>query len=58
MVHEEIMGSIYRMVDQFIAFVPTLIAIILLIIIGKLLGTYLGKIGAKILVARKINYGT
>jgi len=49
MVHEEIMGSIYRMVDQFIAFVPTLVAIILLIIIGKILGTYLGKIGAKIL---------
>lgn len=43
------MGSIYRMVDQFIAFVPTLVAIILLIIIGKILGTYLGKIGARIL---------
>jgi hypothetical protein len=37
------------MVDQFINFVPTLVAIILLIIIGKILGTYLGKIGASIL---------
>jgi hypothetical protein len=37
------------MVDQFINFIPTLIAIILLIIIGKILGTYLGKIGASIL---------
>ncbi len=49
MVHEQVMASIYRMVDQFINFVPTLVAIILLIIIGKILGTYLGKIGASIL---------
>jgi hypothetical protein len=49
MVRVEIMDSIYSMVDQFIAFIPTLVAIILLIIIGKILGTYLGKIGARIL---------
>lgn len=37
------------MLDQFIAFIPTLVAIILLIIIGTILGKALGKIGAKIL---------
>jgi hypothetical protein len=37
------------MIDQFIAFIPTLVAIILLIIIGKILGTFLGKVGARIL---------
>jgi hypothetical protein len=37
------------MIDQLIAFIPTLIAIILLIIIGKILGTFLGKVGARIL---------
>jgi hypothetical protein len=37
------------MINQFIAFIPTLIAIILLIIIGKILGTFLGKVGARIL---------
>jgi hypothetical protein len=37
------------MLDQFIAFIPTLVAIILLIIIGKILGTFLGKVGARVL---------
>ncbi len=37
------------MVNQFIAFIPTLIAIIVLIILGKILGTFLGKIGARAL---------
>ncbi len=41
--------SVYNMINQFIAFIPTLIAIILLIIIGAILGKYVGKIGAKIL---------
>jgi hypothetical protein len=41
--------SLYNMINQFIAFIPTLIAIILLIIIGAILGKYVGKIGAKIL---------
>ncbi|HHV25007.1 MAG TPA: hypothetical protein GXX65_10980 [Methanosarcina sp.] len=49
MVENQIMTSIYNMLDQFIAFIPTLVAIILLIIIGKILGTFLGKIGARIL---------
>lgn len=37
------------MANQFIAFIPTLVAIILLIIVGKIVGTFLGKLGAKIL---------
>jgi hypothetical protein len=41
--------SIYSMINQFIAFIPTLIAVILLIIIGLILGKFVGKIGAKIL---------
>jgi len=49
MVQTEVMGSLYNMLDQFIAFVPTLIAIILLLIIGTVVGKALGKIGAKIL---------
>jgi Conserved TM helix. len=49
MVETQIMTSVYNMLDQFIAFIPTLVAIILLIIIGKILGTFLGKVGARIL---------
>ncbi|AKB79068.1 hypothetical protein MSHOH_2585 [Methanosarcina horonobensis HB-1 = JCM 15518] len=49
MVQNEIMNSLYAMFDQFIAFIPTLVAIILLIIIGTILGKALGKIGAKVL---------
>jgi hypothetical protein len=49
MVENQIMNSVYSMLDQFIAFIPTLVAIILLIIIGKILGTFLGKVGAGIL---------
>jgi hypothetical protein len=49
MVQTEVMGSLYNMLDQFIAFVPTLVAIILLLIIGTVVGKALGKIGAKVL---------
>lgn len=49
MVVEEVMNSVYDMINQFIAFIPTLVAIILLIIIGSVLGKFLGKIGARIL---------
>jgi hypothetical protein len=49
LVDVQIMNSLYSMVNQFIAFIPTLVAIILLIIIGKILGTALGKIGSRIL---------
>lgn len=37
------------MVDQFIAFIPTLVAIIVLFIVGIVLGKALGKIGARFL---------
>lgn len=49
MVQSEIVDSLYGMLDQFIAFVPTLVAVILLIIIGLILGKFIGKIGAKVL---------
>jgi hypothetical protein len=49
MVQTEIMSSLYAMYDQFIAFIPTLVAIIILIIIGLILGKGLGKLGSKIL---------
>ncbi len=49
MVETEIMISLYAMFNQFIAFIPTLVAIILLLIVGVILGKALGKIGAKIL---------
>lgn len=49
MVQTEITNSLYNMLDQFIAFIPTLVAIILLIIVGTILGKFLGKIGARIL---------
>lgn len=49
MAEDQIMNSIYSMLNQFIAFIPTLVAIILLIIIGKIFGTFLGKVGAKAL---------
>lgn len=44
-----IMDSVYTMLDKMIAFLPTLIAVILLLIVGKIAGKALGKIGAKIL---------
>jgi len=49
LVQSEIMNSLYNMADEVISFVPTLVAIILLIIVGKILGSIIGKIGAKIL---------
>lgn len=49
MVQSEIMNSLYNMADEVISFVPTLVAIILLIIVGKILGSVIGKIGAKVL---------
>ncbi|MEZ5335799.1 MAG: hypothetical protein R2741_11470 [Methanolobus sp.] len=44
-----ILDSIYTMLDQTIAFLPTLVAIILLLIVGTIAGKALGKIGSKIL---------
>ncbi|TFH04792.1 MAG: hypothetical protein E4H06_02380 [Methanosarcina sp.] len=49
MVQSEIMNSLFNMTDKVISFIPTLVAIILLIIVGKILGSVIGKIGAKIL---------
>ncbi|WP_410507009.1 hypothetical protein RSJ42_09175 [Methanosarcina hadiensis] len=49
MVETEVTNSLYNMLDQFIAFIPTLVAIIILIIIGTILGKALGRIGATIL---------
>ncbi|MCO5382707.1 MAG: hypothetical protein NHB15_11925 [Methanosarcina barkeri] len=49
MVQTEITNSLLNMVDQFIAFIPTLVAIIILIIVGKIVGTFLGKLGARLL---------
>ncbi|WP_342304418.1 hypothetical protein [Methanolobus sp. ZRKC5] len=44
-----IMDSVYTMIDQLIAFLPTLIAVIVLLIIGLIAGKAIGKIGSKIL---------
>jgi hypothetical protein len=44
-----ITDSLYNMADQFISFVPTLIAIIVLAILGWILGKLLGKYGSQIL---------
>lgn len=49
LVQTQITNSLINMANQFIAFIPTLVAIILLIIVGKIVGTFLGKLGAKIL---------
>jgi hypothetical protein len=49
LVEAQITNSLVAMADQFIAFIPTLVAIIILIILGKLLGTFLGKLGARAL---------
>lgn len=49
MVESQILGSIYGMIDQFISFIPTLIAVILLAVIGWIAGKVLGNIGSKIL---------
>lgn len=44
-----IMDSLYVMMNQLIAFIPTLIAIILLLIVGIIAGKAIGKIGSKVL---------
>ncbi|WP_407357208.1 mechanosensitive ion channel family protein [Methanolobus sp. WCC5] len=49
MATSQIMGSVYNMLDQMIAFLPTLVAVIVLLIVGLIAGKALGKIGAKIL---------
>jgi len=49
LVGTEITNSFINIIDQFIAFIPTLVAIIILIIVGKIVGTFLGKLGARFL---------
>ena len=49
MVETQIMNSLFNVLNQFIAFIPTLIAIIILIILGKILGTVLGRVGSSVL---------
>ncbi|MBP1910611.1 mechanosensitive ion channel family protein [Methanolobus bombayensis] len=44
-----IMNSVYTMLDEMIAFLPTLIAVVVLLIVGMVAGKALGKIGSKIL---------
>ena len=44
-----IMNSLYTMIDKMIAFLPTLVAVIVLLIVGMIAGKALGKIGSKIL---------
>ncbi|SDF30691.1 Conserved TM helix [Methanolobus vulcani] len=44
-----ILDSVYTMLDKMIAFLPTLIAVIVLLIVGMIAGKALGKIGSKIL---------
>ncbi|MBN2111217.1 MAG: hypothetical protein JW705_09070 [Methanosarcinaceae archaeon] len=49
MASSQIMDSLYAMLDQTIAFLPTLVAVIILLIVGLIAGKALGKIGAKVL---------
>lgn len=49
MVNTPIMDSLYNMASQFIEFIPTLVAIIVLLIVGIFLGKGLGKLGARVL---------
>jgi len=49
MVETAIMDSVYGLISVLIAFIPLLIAVILLLIIGWIAGRALGKIGSKIL---------
>jgi mechanosensitive ion channel-like protein len=49
MVESPILTSLFGMVDQFIAFIPTLVAVIVLMIVALIVGKILGKIGAKVL---------
>jgi hypothetical protein len=49
MVESQILSSVYGMIDQFISFIPILIAVIFLAVIGWIAGKVLGNIGSKIL---------
>jgi len=42
-------ASLYKMADQAMLFLPTLVAVILLLIVGRIAGRIIGKIGARVL---------
>ncbi len=46
---DQILNSLYNLGQQFIAFIPTLVAVIVLIIVGWVAGRFLGRVGSKVL---------
>ncbi len=49
MADSQILDSLYSLGQQFIAFIPTLVAVIVLIIVGWIVGRFLGRVGSKVL---------
>ncbi|SNQ58926.1 mechanosensitive ion channel family protein [Candidatus Methanoperedens nitratireducens] len=49
MADSQILDSLYNLGQQFVAFIPTLVAVIVLIIVGWIAGRFLGKVGSKVL---------
>jgi len=49
MVNSQVLDSINNLGQQFIGFIPTLVAVILLIIVGWIAGRLLGRVGSKVL---------
>ena len=49
MADPRIIDSLYNVGHQFIAFIPTFVAVLILIIVGWILGKFLGRWGAKVL---------
>jgi Conserved TM helix len=49
MANPQIIDSLYNVGHQFVAFIPTLVGILILIIVGWILGKFLGRWGAKVL---------
>lgn len=49
MADSQILDSLYNLGQQFIAFIPTLVAVIVLIIVGWIVGRFLGRVGSKVL---------
>ena len=49
MADSQILDSLYNLGQQFVAFIPTLVAVIVLIIVGWIVGRLLGSIGSKVL---------
>jgi hypothetical protein len=49
MVDSQIVDSLNSLGQQFIAYIPTLVAVLVLIIVGWIVGRLLGRVGAKVL---------